>query len=223
MSKRILFIVTSHSQMGSTGQLTGLYLPELSHPYEVFKGLGYEMTVASPLGGDAPVDPKSLSDELSEFLPLTKGTLSLQGIQPGDYDIFFIVGGHGTVWDLPNNTDLQRILPTAYAQGKIVAAVCHGPAALVNLKKDDGEYLIQGKKVTGFTNSEEEAVKLTDVVPFLLEEALKKAGGNYSGKANWQSNVVVDGHLVTGQNPASARGVAEAILQILSPELIAAS
>ncbi len=175
MSKRILFIVTSHSQLGSTGQLTGLYLPELAHPCEVFQQQDYQISIASPVGGDAPIDPKSLSDELADYVPLTQGTLPLSQINAADYDVFFIVGGQGTVWDLPDNSELQRILPAAYAQGKVIAAVCHGPAALVNLKTASGEYLIQGKQVTGFTNAEEAAVKLTNVVPFLLEDALKRA------------------------------------------------
>ena len=219
MSKRVLFIVTSHAQLGSTNQLTGLYLPELAHPCETFYPLGYQIAVASPLGGDAPIDPKSMSDELAEYVPLTQGTLPLAQINVADYDVFFIVGGHGTVWDLPDNAELQRILPAAYAQGKVVAAVCHGPAALVNLKTERGEYLIHGKQVTGFTNAEEAAVKLTDVVPFLLEDALRRAGGNYVGKPNWQANVVVDDQLVTGQNPASAREVAAAIVKILSAQM----
>jgi putative intracellular protease/amidase len=221
MSQRILFIVTSHAHLGSTGQLTGLYLSELAHPCEVFNQMEYQITVASPTGENAPIDPKSLSDELAEFVPLTQGTLPLEQINPADYDVFFVVGGHGTVWDLPSNPELQRILPTAYAQGKVIAAVCHGPAALVNLKTDSGEYLIKGKQVTGFTNEEEAAVKLTDVVPFLLEDALKRAGGKYIGKPNWQTNVVVDERFVTGQNPASARGVAEAIVQALSTLVVA--
>jgi putative intracellular protease/amidase len=219
MSNRVLFIVTSHARLGSTNQLTGLYLPELAHPCEVFYQLGYQISVASPDGGDAPIDPKSLSDDLAEYVSLTQGTLPLRQIDPANYDVFFVVGGHGTVWDLPNNAELQRILPTAYAQGKVIAAVCHGPAAFVNLKTDRGEYLLQGKRVTGFTNAEEEAVKLTNVVPFLLEDALKRAGGNYVGKPNWQANVVVDERLVTGQNPASAREVAEAIVKVLTPSL----
>lgn len=223
MSQRILFIVTSHAQLGSTEQMTGLYLSELARPYEVFSQLGYQIAVASPSGGDAPIDPKSLSDELSEYIPLSQGTLPLAQIMPSDYDVFFIVGGHGTVWDLPNNAELQRILPDAYAQGKVIAAVCHGPAALVNLKTNRGEYLIENKRVTGFTNEEEAAVKLTNVVPFLLEDALKQAGGKYISKPNWQTNVVVDEQLITGQNPASARAVAEAVIRLLSATLASVS
>jgi putative intracellular protease/amidase len=223
MSQRILFIVTSHAQLGSTEQLTGLYLSELARPHEVFSQLGYQIAVASPSGGDAPIDPKSLSDELSDYISLTQGTLPLAQIMPSDYDVFFIVGGHGTVWDLPNNAELQRILPDAYAQGKVIAAVCHGPAALVNLKTNRGEYLIHNKQVTGFTNEEEAAVKLTNVVPFLLEDALKQVGGKYISKPNWQTNVVVDEQLITGQNPASARAVAEAVIRILSATLTSVS
>lgn len=219
MSERILFIVTSHAKLGNTNQLTGLYLPELLHPFEIFNQMGYQIAVASPSGGNAPIDPKSLSDELAEYVSLTQGTIPLEQIDPNDYDVFFVVGGHGTVWDLPNSAELQRILPAAYASGKIIAAVCHGPASLVNLKTEFGEYLLQGKQVTGFTNEEEAAVKLTSVVPFLLEDALKRAGGKYSGKPNWQVNVVVDERLITGQNPASASKVAEEIVKILSMQL----
>lgn len=215
MTKRILFILTSHAHMGNTGQPTGFYLPELAHPYKVFHEIGYEITVASPQGGIAPVDPKSLSDDLSEFLSLAQDTLPLSLVEPEQYDAFFVVGGHGTVWDLAENQELQRILPEAYRQGKVLAAVCHGPAALVNLKDNSGEYLIKDKKVTGFTNAEEAAVQLTTVVPFLLEDALKKAGGQYVGKTNWQINVVEDDRLITGQNPASAQSVAEIVLNKL--------
>lgn len=221
MSERILFIVTSHNKLGDTHRLTGLYLPELAHPCEIFNQMGYRVAVASPAGGDAPIDPQSFSDELAEYVSLTEGTIPLEQIDPNDYDVFFVVGGHGTVWDLPDNPELQRILPEAYARGKVIAAVCHGPASLVNLKTQSGEYLLDGKEVTGFTNAEEEAVKLTSVMPFLLEDALKRAGGKYTSKPNWQVNAVADERLVTGQNPASAKQVAREVVQILGTRLAA--
>ena len=215
MKKKVLMIVTSNSRLGETGKLTGVYLPELAHPYQVFADAGYKIAVASPLGGDAPIDPGSLSPELEPYLQYAKNTLPLSAIQPGDYDAYFVVGGHGTMWDLSENADLQRILPAAYAQNKIVAAVCHGPAALVNLKDASGNSLLKGKRVAGFTNDEEAAAGLTAVVPFLLQDALVKAGGEYVKAPNWQAHVVVDGKLVTGQNPASAQGVGEEVARLL--------
>jgi putative intracellular protease/amidase len=209
-------IVTSNARMGATDQATGLYLPELAHPYEVLESAGYAIDVASPEGGEAPIDPKSLSPELSRFVPLTKNTLPLEQVDPANYDAFMVVGGHGTMWDLPNDQHLQRLLPEAYASGKVIAAVCHGPAALTRLKKKDGSPLLEGRHVTGFTNDEEAAVGLTTVMPFLLEDALKSAGGKYIKAPNWQANVVVDQNIVTGQNPASARGVGEAIARLIS-------
>ncbi len=216
MSKKILMIVTSHATLGDTGKPTGLYLPELVHPYEVFIKAGFDVKVASPLGGKAPVAPESVSEELKKYLPLVNNTMPLARINPHDYDAFFTVGGHGTMWDLPGNADLQRILPLAYAQEKIVAAVCHGPAALVGLKNSDGQPMIHNKRVTGFTNDEEAAAGLSAAMPFLLETELKNNGGTFVHANNWAVNVVVDGTLVTGQNPASAKGVAEEMVSLLN-------
>mgnify|MGYP000353695396 FL=1 len=216
MSKKVLFIVTSHTQLGATGRQTGLYLSEFAHPYEVFSKAGFAISVASPRGGDAPIDPKSLSDELQAYVQYTRNTLALSQVETGSYDAFFVVGGHGTMWDLPGNSDLQRILAPAYEQGKAVAAVCHGPSALVGLKKADGSFLIQGKRVAGFSNDEEQAAQLSQVMPFLLEDELKRCGGRYQKAPNWQAEIAVDGNLVTGQNPASAKGVAEAVVQVVS-------
>jgi putative intracellular protease/amidase len=221
MKEKVLMIVTSHGHLGDTGRRTGLYLSELAHPYEVFEQAGLEVSVASPLGGEAPIDPKSLSDELARFVDLTKETLPLNKIEPKEYKAFFIVGGHGSVWDLPNDAELQRIFSQAHAQGKVISSVCHGSAALVNLKDASGRFLIQGKKITGFTNSEEAAVNLTEIVPFLLEDELKQSGGKFIGKPNWQENVEIDGQLVTGQNPASARSVAEAVVKLLQLQPVA--
>jgi putative intracellular protease/amidase len=215
MSKHVLLIVTSHAQLGDTGRQTGLYLSEFAHPYEVFSRAGFEISVASPQGGDAPVDPKSLSDELQPYMQYTRNTLSLNQIRPEKFAAFFVVGGHGTMWDLPGNAELQRMLPLALSQGKAVAAVCHGPAALVQLKNPDGSSLIQGKRVAGFSNDEERAAQLSQVMPFLLEDELKRAGGLYQQAPVWQANVARDGQLVTGQNPASAKGVAEAVVELV--------
>lgn len=215
MTKKILIIVTSHASLGDTGKATGLYLPELAHPYEVFVAAGCQVTVASPLGGEAPVAPESISEELKPYLELVENTTVLDQISPGDYDAYFVVGGHGTMWDLPHNNELQRILAEAYTQGRILAAVCHGPAALVGLKDVSGQALVKNKKVTSFTNDEEDASGFAQVMPFLLEDALLRAGAQFIKADNWQANVVIDGKLVTGQNPASARGVGVAVISLL--------
>lgn len=215
MKQKVLMIVTSHNILGITGKATGLYLPELAHPYEVLVEAGCDITVASPKGGDAPIDPGSITSEIEKYAPLAKNTKALYAIKPEDYDAYMVVGGHGTMWDLAFNADLNRILPAAFSQGKIVAAVCHGPVALTHLKNPDGAFMIRNKRVTGFTNEEEFAAGLTKVMPFLLEDKLIKAGATYLKKPNWAAHVVVDGNLVTGQNPASAKGVGEAMASLL--------
>lgn len=216
MPKKVLIIVTSHSQLGATKKPTGLYLSELAHPYQVFSQAGVEITVASPQGQDAPIDPNSLSEEFAHYIQFAKNTLPLKQIKVADYDAYLIVGGHGTMWDLPDNAELQQILPTALAQNKVIAAVCHGTVALVKLQNHDGSFIIKSKQITGFSNEEEEAVGLTQIMPFSLEDAIKNAGGKYIKSAKWQINVVVDSRLVTGQNPASAKGVAEAVVKLLA-------
>jgi putative intracellular protease/amidase len=215
MTQSVLMIVTSHNALGKTGKPTGLYLSELAHPYEVLVAAGLNIVVASPKGGDAPIDPNSLSPELEKFAPLASGTKALHSVRVEDYDAYLVVGGHGTMWDLAFNTDLERILPAALAQGKVVAAVCHGPVALSHLKNPDGTFVLRHKKVTGFTNDEESAAGLTEAMPFLLEDELIKAGAYYEKKPNWSAHVVVDDNLVTGQNPASAKGVGEAMVNLL--------
>lgn len=215
MGKRVLMIVTSNARMGEAGKETGLYLPELAHPYEVLRTAGHTVVIASPRGGEAPIDPNSLSEDLKGYVPLTRNTIALAEVQPEEYDAFLVVGGHGTMWDLPDDRHVQRILPEALDAGKVVGAVCHGPAALTRLKGKDGRSLLAGKRVTGFTNDEEAAVGLTQTMPFLLEDALRRAGGSYVKAGNWQANVVTDKNLVTGQNPASARGVGEAMARLM--------
>jgi putative intracellular protease/amidase len=215
MKKKILLIVTGHYTLGDTGRATGLSLPTLALPYEVFLQAGYQVAVASPQGGPAPLDPQSILEELKPYMLFTQQTLPLHSIMPEAYDAFFVVGGHGVMWDLPEHPALQHLLPSAFDKGKVIAAVCHGPAALVHLKQPDGHLLLKGKKVTGFSNHEEAAIGLAQIVPFLLEDTLQATGAVYSCVSNGQAHVVIDGHLVTGQNPASARGVGEAVRDLL--------
>jgi len=215
MKQKVLMIVTSHKALGGTGKSTGLYLSELAHPYEILEDAGCDITLASPKGGIAPIDPRSITPEFERFALLATNTKALHTMKAEHFEAFMIVGGHGTMWDLAFNADINRILPSAFVLGKVVAAVCHGPVALTQLKHADGSFVIKNKKVTGFSNEEEFAMGLTRVVPFLLEEELIKTGAIYSKKPNWAAHVVVDGNLVTGQNPASAKGVGEAIANLL--------
>lgn len=222
MKKKILFVVTSHGTKGNTGEKTGYYLGEVSHPWEVLHEAGYEIDFVSPEGGNPPVDGFDLSDpvnkkfwEDSVYHEKITHTLTPDKINPGDYAAIFYAGGHGAVWDLPSNDAIANIAAQVYENNGLVGAVCHGPAGIVNIRLSDGEYLVSGKKVNGFTNEEEELVKLTDVVPFLMEDKLKERGGIYEKSAPWQPHVTVDGRLITGQNPQSAKGVGEAMKKAL--------
>lgn len=225
LALKALIVVTSHSQMGNTGKVTGYYLPEVSHPYAALVAKGIEVDIASPLGGKAPLDPTSLDlkdpinkkfyEEVSTKSKLDR-TLALESINPKDYAAIVYAGGHGTMWDFPTNSAIQRVTAEIFENGGVVAAVCHGPAALVNVKLSNGKYLVDGKKVGAFSNAEEEAAGLTRVMPFLLETELKKRGASYSKADLWKSHVVVDGKLVTGQNPASAGAVGEAVAKLLT-------
>jgi len=222
----ILIVLTSHDQLGNTGKKTGFWLEEFAAPYYVFKDAGAEITLASPKGGQPPLDPKS---ELPENLTkLTKrfhsdkvaqvklaNTEKLADVSADNFDAIFYPGGHGPMWDMPDNRVSIALIEAFVKANKPVGAVCHAPAALVNVLGKDGEYLVKNKHVTGFTNAEEEAVGLTTVVPFLLEDRLKERGGIYSKGANWVSYVQVDGKLVTGQNPASSGSAAEELLKLL--------
>ncbi len=218
--KRALIVVTSHKQLGDSGKSTGYYLPEVAHPYLVLKDNGFKIDVASPAGGEAPMDPKSkdLKDpQNKKFMDdkscanSLKNTLKLSGIKPDNYSVIMFAGGHGTMWDFPDDKDMQRLSKKIYENGGIVAAVCHGPAALVNLKLSNGKYLVSGKKVSTFTNEEESEMKLDKTVPFLLESKLKERGATIEKVPNWKPKVVVSERLITGQNPASAEGVGKAI------------
>ncbi|MXN92078.1 type 1 glutamine amidotransferase domain-containing protein [Flavobacterium sp. Sd200] len=222
MKKKILFVVTSHDKKGTTGEPTGFYLGEVSHPWEVLHKAGYEIDFVSPKGGKAPVDGFDLTDavnkefwENKEYRNKIEHTLTPGQVKVKDYAAIYYAGGHGAMWDLADNTELAKIAAAIYEKGGVVGAVCHGPAGLVNIKLSNGKYLVEGKKVSGFTNEEETAVKLEKVVPFLLEDKLKSRGGIYEKSGMWQNHSVADQRLVTGQNPQSAKSVGEGILKEL--------
>lgn len=223
---KILMVLTSHDQLGNTGKKTGFWLEEFAAPYYILKDAGAVITLASPMGGQPPLDPKSdLAENLTELTRRFRAdkaaqvdlahTKKLADVSAGDFDAVFYPGGHGPMWDMPDNKASIALIEAFVKAGKPVGAVCHAPAALVNVRGMDGEYLLHGKRVTGFTDAEEEAVGLTAVVPFLLENRLKERGGVYSKGADWAPYVQVDGQLVTGQNPASSRLAAEALLTLL--------
>lgn len=223
---KILMILTSHDQLGDTGKKTGFWLEEFAAPYYVFKDAGAQITVVSPHGGQPPLDPKS--DDPSAQTEATRrfkgdpeaqavlaGTQKLADISAADFDAVFYPGGHGPLWDLAEDATSIALIEAMLAAGKPVAAVCHAPGVLCHVKSADGKPLVQGKSVTGFANTEEEAVGLAKVVPFLVEDMLKENGSNYSKGGDWQPYVVSDGLLITGQNPASSKPAAEALLQML--------
>lgn len=229
---KILIVLTSHSALGNTGNKTGFWIEEFAAPYYILEAAGADITIASPLGGQPPIDPKS--DEEGAQTPATirfkadaalqeilAHTQKLTDIDADDFDAVFYPGGHGPMWDLTNDIDSITLIEEFWDSKKPIAAVCHAPAVLLNAKDENGNYLIKGKRVTGFTNSEESAVKLTDVVPFLLEDELIKKGGLYSKKEDWASYSVTDGLLITGQNPGSSEAVAESLLKLLQNKPLA--
>lgn len=222
MSKRILIATTSHAEKGHTGQKTGAYLPEVAHPWDVFTKAGYTVEFASVKGGPVPLDGVDDPDEISRAfvggaaLAALHASQKSDTVDPSRYDAIFFAGGHGTMWDLPGDPGFTALTARIFERGGVVAAVCHGPAALVEVKLSNGEYLVAGKDVSAFTNEEEEAVGLTKVVPFLLEDRLKARGARFVGAPKWRSQVVVSGRLVTGQNPASAAAVARSVVQVLA-------
>jgi putative intracellular protease/amidase len=223
---KILMVLTSHDQLGSTGRKTGFWLEEFAAPYFVFKDAGVELTLASPKGGQPPVDPKSdLSENQTPAMTRFKEdkdaqkalsqTAKLADMRAEDFDRVFYVGGHGPMWDLAESPVSIALIESFYNAGKPVALVCHSPGVLHRVTYK-GAPIVKGKRVTGFSNSEEEEVQLTKVVPFLVEDELKKLGGRYEKASDWQSFVIVDGHLITGQNPASSTAAAQALLKVLS-------
>lgn len=224
---KILIVLTSHDQLGNTGRKTGFWLEELAAPYYVFKDAGVEMVLVSPKGGKPPLDPKSNEPSFqtdltrrfeadAEATAVLANTGKLAEVKHDGFDSVFYPGGHGPMWDLAEDPDSVRLLESMVGAGKPVALVCHAPGALRHVKGPDGEYLVKGKKVTGFSNSEEEGVGLTKVVPFLVEDELKAKGGIYSKGPDWESYVLEDGLLITGQNPASSGPGAKKLLEKLN-------
>lgn len=222
----ILIVLTSHDQLGNTGRKTGFWLEELAAPYYVFKEAGARLTLASPKGGQPPLDPKSNDPAFqtdatrrfeadAEAKAALANTRPLDSISPEDFDAVFYPGGHGPLWDLAEDRSSVALIENTLNSGKPVALVCHAPGVLHHAKNPDGSPLVQGKKVTGFTNSEEAAVGLTDVVPFLVEDELVSKGGQYSKVADWQPYAIRDGLLITGQNPASSAAAAQALVACL--------
>ena len=221
--KKILIALTSHGQLGATGRPTGFYLPEAAHPYHVFTQAGYGVDFVSPQGGEPPMDGVDRGDPIqaafladADVMAKVRATLRPEEVNPADYDAIFYAGGHGVMWDFPANARLAAIARAIYEAEGVVAAVCHGPAALVNITLSDGRYLVDGKTVSTFTNEEEAAVGLTEVVPFLLESRLRERGATISKAPNFQAHTAVSERLVTGQNPASATAVAAQVLRVLA-------
>jgi putative intracellular protease/amidase len=223
---KILMVLTSHDKLGDTGKKTGFWLEEFAAPYYVLKDAGAEITLASPVGGQPPLDPKSdepdaqteatdrfKADQTAQ--QLLASTTPLSHIDPGDFDAVFYPGGHGPLWDLAEDKHSIALIEAFAAKDRPIGAVCHAPGVLRHVKGGDGQPLVKGRKVTGFTNSEEQAVGLTEVVPFLVEDMLQERGGQYEKGADWSVHVVTDGKLVTGQNPASSEAAAKALLGLL--------
>ncbi|WP_354428796.1 MULTISPECIES: type 1 glutamine amidotransferase domain-containing protein [unclassified Mucilaginibacter] len=224
--KKVLIVVTSFDEVKSVGKKTGLWLEEFSTPYYLFTGKGIAVTIASPRGGKSPIDPKSLLPDYitpsakrflddKEAQERLNNTVELTSVKANDYDAIFYPGGHGPMWDLPENEKSIELIETFYNTGKPVAMVCHAPAVLKNVKAKNGDLLIKGKTVAGFTNTEEAAGQSEDMVPFLLEDMLISNGGNYKKGEDWKGFMVNDGLLITGQNPASAELVGEKIVELL--------
>lgn len=223
---KILMVLTSHAELGDTGNKTGFWLEEFAAPYYVFKDAGAEITLASPAGGQPPLDPKSDAEEAQtdatrrfkedrEAQEALASTKKLAEVRAGDFDAIFYPGGHGPLWDLADDAHSIRLIEAFASSGRPIGAVCHAPAVFRDTKGGGGEPLVSGRRVTGFSDSEERAVGLTDVVPFLVEEMLESNGARYEKGPDWEAHVVVDGKLVTGQNPASSEGAAEKLLELL--------
>ncbi|MDU4094141.1 MAG: type 1 glutamine amidotransferase domain-containing protein [Pantoea sp.] len=220
----VLIVLTSHDQLGNTGRKTGFWLEELAAPYYAFKEAGANITLASPQGGQPPLDPKSSEPEFQTDLTRRfegdaqanaqlAATVRLDSLSQSDFDTVFYPGGHGPLWDLAEDPHSVSLIEAFIAAGKPVALVCHAPGVLRHVKAANGQPLVAGKKVTGFTNTEEEGVQLTDIVPFLVEDELKKLGGHYSRGEDWGAYVVQDGLLITGQNPGSSAATAALLLK----------
>ncbi len=228
MSKRILIITTSHSSMGETGRQTGVWAEELAVPYFALIDAGMNVEIASPQGGPIPFDPGSIkppgqNDERIERLlsdeeaqRKIKATKRISDVDATVFDAVFFPGGHGTMWDLPNDAGVTRAVEAAFSSGKLIAAVCHGTVGLVSAKGSDGRPIVEGKRVNAFTDAEEQAAGLAEVVPFMLETRLRELGGCFEGADNWQAFVVRDGQLITGQNPQSSALVVQEVIKALA-------
>lgn len=221
--KPVLFVLTSHSVKGETGESTGFYLGEVTHPLAVLDAAGIPVEFASIAGGEPPVDGLDLNDAVNArywnsegFRHAIRNTSRLSDVDPKDYSAIFFAGGHGAMWDFPTSPAVNSVARDIYEAGGVVAAVCHGPAALVNITLSSGAHLVAGKNVAAFTDDEERAVKLDKTVPFLLASTLSARGAHHHPAADWAAKIVVDGRLVTGQNPLSATGVGEALRDLLT-------
>ncbi|MDC3332627.1 type 1 glutamine amidotransferase domain-containing protein [bacterium] len=223
-SPKVLIVLTSHSQLGDSGKKTGFWLPELTHPYYELKDAGYAIDITSIQGGMAPIDADSYDDKDehnnrflkdAELMSKVIKSIPIASIEPSDYSVVLYSGGSGTMWDFPNNEHVNRITRVIYENNGLVSAVCHGPAALIDVKLSNGNYLVSGKKIAAFTNDEEADIGQTDILPFLLQDKLKERGAHHAYGKSWAENVVVDGRLITGQNPASAKKVATTIIEYL--------
>ena len=224
---KVLIVLTSHDELGATGRETGFWLEELAAPYRRFKDAGAEIVLASPKGGRPPLDPKSnepafRTDDTRRFeadpeaMAALAHTVRLDSVSADDFDTVFYAGGHGPLWDLAEDSDSVRLIETIVRAGKPLALVCHAPGVLRHATDPDGAPLVSGRKVTGFTNGEEAAVGLTDIVPFLVEDELKQLGADYSKAGDWEPYVITDGLLLTGQNPASSGPAADALLTLVA-------
>ena len=233
MTVKIVMVLTSHDQLGNTGRKTGFWLEEFAAPYYVFRDAGVELTLASPKGEQPPIDPKSDLPEnqtaaMARFKKDERAqkelsqTVKLADVKSENFDTVFYVGGHGPMWDLAESPVSIALLESFYNSGKPIALVCHSPGVLHHVTYK-GEPLVKGKRVTGFTNGEEEAVQLTKVVPFLVEDELKRLGAIFEKVPNWQPHSIVDGRLITGQNPASSTGAAQALLKLMTQRASSAS
>jgi len=215
----ILFVLTSHGQLGDTGRATGFWLAEAAHPWRTFTDAGYQVELASIRGGRSPIDGADSSDPVQRaFLDQVDldAARPVGSVDPAGYRAVLYIGGHGAMWDFPGNQAVTRIGAEVYAAGGVVAAVCHGPVGLLDIRVPDGSYLVDGKNLTSFSNAEEAEIGLTTVVPFLLQTALEQRGGRHTDAGIFAPHVVVDGRLVTGQNPPSSAGVAAEVIRLLA-------
>ena len=222
---KVLFVITNHEELGDTGKKTGYFLREVSYPYKAITEAGYNIDFVSPKGGPTPMDPGSndMDDEVNKaftddasIMNRLQNTMSPSEINPDNYDAIMYAGGHGTVWDFPDSEVLATIAVSIYERGGVLGAICHGPAGLVNMKLKDGTYLVAGKRVASFTDEEERAIELENVVPFLLASKLEERGAIHIKAENFKPHVEVDGRLVTAQNPPSAKSMGEVMVKVLS-------